>query len=87
MVTAPDPREDGMSSDTKWIIGTVIGTGLTIVTTVLTVAGLLFAQFGGLNDRIDDVNTRIDGVNNDVTCGATRASTTCAPSCGASAPR
>ena len=52
-----------MSSDTKWVIGTVIGTGLAIVTAVLTVAGLLFAQFGGLNNRIDDVNNRIDDVN------------------------
>ena len=55
-----------VSTDTKWIIGTVVGSGLAIVTAVLTVAGLLLAQFGGLNDRIDDVNARIDGLDGSV---------------------
>ena len=48
-----------VTTDTKWIIGTVVGTGLAIVTAVLTVAGLMLAQFGPLNARIDDVNARI----------------------------
>ena len=50
-----------MSTDTKAIIGTVVGTGL-------VVAGLLSAQISSgnasLNTRIDDVNNRIDDVNN-----------------------
>ena len=52
-----------MSTDTKWIIGTVVGTGLAIVTTLLTIASLTFAQFGSVNTRIDDMNTRIDDMN------------------------
>ena len=45
-----------MSSDTKAIIGTIVGTGL-------VVAGLLSAQIAGVNDRIDDVHGRIDDVH------------------------
>ena len=37
-----------MSTDTKWIIGT-------IVPAILVVAGLLSAQIAGVNDRIDDL--------------------------------
>lgn len=48
-----------MSTDTKWIIGTVIGTGVAVVTAVLTVAGLLFAQIAGVNTRIDDVRADV----------------------------
>ena len=48
-----------VSADTKWIIGTVIGTGIAVVTAVLTVAGLLFAQIDGVNNRIDDVRADI----------------------------
>ena len=55
-----------MSNDTKWIIGTVLGTGLAVVTAVLTAAGLLLAQVGGLNDRIDDVNQRIDDLRSEM---------------------
>lgn len=62
----------GVSLDAKWIIGTVIGTGLAIVTAVLTAVGLLFGQIAGVNVRIDDlradfrdlraeVNVRMDG--------------------------
>ena len=52
-----------VSTDTKWIIGTVLGTGLALVTTLLTIASLLFAQLGSVNTRIDDMNTRIDDMN------------------------
>ena len=45
-----------MSTDTKAVIGTIVGTGLVI-------AGLLLTQIAGVNDRIEDVNTRIDDVN------------------------
>ena len=38
----------GMSSDTKAIIGTIVGTGL-------VVAGLLSAQIAGVNTRVDDL--------------------------------
>ena len=38
----------GVSSDTKAIIGTSVGTGL-------VVAGLLSAQIAGLNTRVDDI--------------------------------
>ena len=52
-----------MSTDTKAIIGTIVGTGL-------VVAGLLSAQIAGLNTRIDDLdaslNTRIDDLRDDV---------------------
>ncbi len=48
-----------MSTDTKAIIGTIVGTGLVM-------AGLLSAQISignaSLNTRIDDVNNRIDDV-------------------------
>ncbi len=53
----PETADLAMSSDTKWIIGT-------IVPAVLLVAALLSAQIasvsGSLNARIDDVNARID---------------------------
>ena len=66
-----------MSADTKWIIGTVVGSAVAVVTAVLTVAGLLFAQIAGINTRIDDVrgelrdfrmeaNTRIDDVRGEL---------------------
>ncbi len=45
-----------MSTDTKWLIGT-------IVPAILVVAGLLSAQIAGLNARIDDVNARFGDVN------------------------
>lgn len=40
-----------MSTDTKAILDTIVGTGLVL-------AGLLSAQIGGLNTRIDDL--RVD---------------------------
>ena len=45
-----------MSTDAKWIIGTLGGL-------ILTLAGLLSAQIVGVNARIDDANARIDSVN------------------------
>ena len=49
-----------MSTDTKWIIGT-------IVPAILVVAGLLSAQIAGVNDRIDDLRAdltaRMDGLD------------------------
>ena len=49
-----------MSTDAKWIIGTMGGL-------VIAVAGLLSAQINGLNTRIDDLdarlNTRIDDLD------------------------
>ena len=55
-----------MSSDTKWIIGTVIATGLAGVTAVLTVAGLLFAQINLVNTRIDDLARVVSELRTDV---------------------
>jgi outer membrane murein-binding lipoprotein Lpp len=60
---APAPalpaRAPGMSSDTKWIIGTVV-----------VLAGLLSAQISGvnagLNARIDDLNTSVNARIDDV---------------------
>ena len=52
-----------MSSDTKWIIGT-------IVPAILVVAGLLSAQISGvdssLNARINDLNGRLERLETDV---------------------
>lgn len=52
-----------MSTDTKWIIGT-------IVPAILVVAGLLSAQISGvdssLNARIDDLNGRLERLETDV---------------------
>ena len=42
-----------MSSDTKWIIGT-------IVPAILVVAGLLSVQIAGVNARIDDMIGRLE---------------------------
>ena len=43
-------------SDTRALIVTIIGTGLTVV-------AVLSMQIAGVNTRIDDVNLRIDDVN------------------------
>ena len=52
-----------MSTDTKWIIGTIIPA-------ILVVAGLLSAQISssnaGLNTRIDDVHRRIDDLRSEM---------------------
>ena len=52
-----------MNTDTKAIIGTMVGTGLAL-------AGLLSAQIASVNARIDDlddkVNTRIDDLDDKV---------------------
>ena len=52
-----------MSSDTKWVIGT-------IVPAILVVAGLLSAQISGglagLNRRIDDLNANVNARFGDV---------------------
>lgn len=48
-----------MSSDTKAIIGTIIGTGLVL-------AGLLSAQIAAVNGRIDDLIGRISRLETDV---------------------
>ena len=48
-----------MSSDTKWIIGT-------IVPAILVVAGLLSVQISGVNARIDDLNGRMARLETDV---------------------
>ena len=52
-----------MSTDTKWIIGT-------IVPAILVVAGLLSAQISGVdsspNARIDDMNGRLERLETDV---------------------
>ena len=48
-----------MSTDTKWIIGTIIPA-------ILVVAGLLSAQISGINARIDDMNGRLERLEADV---------------------
>ena len=55
-----------MSTDTKWTIGTVVGTGLAIVTALLTIAGLLFAQFGSVNTRIADLRNELRAFRTEV---------------------
>lgn len=51
-----------MSSDTKWIIGTVIGTGLAIVTMGLMIAGFLFAAIGDMRTDIRRLDDRLGNV-------------------------
>ena len=51
-----------MSSDTKWVIGTVIGTGLAIVTMGLTIAGFLFAAIGDVRTDIRRLDDRLRAV-------------------------
>ena len=46
-----------VSSDTKAIIGSIVGTGL-------VVAGLLSAQIAAVNTRIDDLADRMDRIEN-----------------------
>jgi outer membrane murein-binding lipoprotein Lpp len=48
-----------VSSDTKWIIGT-------IVPAILVVGGLLSVQITGVNGRIDDLNSRLERLETDV---------------------
>ena len=48
-----------MSSDTKWIIGT-------IVPAILVVAGLLSVQISGVDARIDDLNGRMERLESDI---------------------
>ena len=45
-----------VDTNTKSIIATVIGTGLSLAMVILT-------AIGGINDRIDDLNNRIDDLN------------------------
>lgn len=56
-------KTGGLSTDTKWIIGT-------IVPAILVAAGLLSVQISAvnssLNTRIDDLNARIGDVNTSV---------------------
>ena len=47
-----------ISSDTKWIIGT-------IVPAILVVAGLLSMQIAGVNARLDDTNARLERLEGD----------------------
>ena len=49
-----------MSTDTKAVIGTIVGTGLVL-------GGLLSTQIAGVNARIDDVHARIGDVHADLT--------------------
>ena len=53
-----------MSSDTKWIIGTVVGTAVGMTAVVVSV--LTFGvgrSLASINERIDVVNERIDAVD------------------------
>ncbi len=50
-----------MSSDTKWIIGTIVSTALALAG-LLT--GLLLAQFSGVNSRMDRLDDRVDRIEN-----------------------
>lgn len=53
-----------MSSDTKWIIGTVVGT--VVAMTAVVVSVLTFGvgrSLASINERIDTVNERIDTVD------------------------
>ena len=54
-----------MSSDTKWVIGT-------IVPAILVVGGLLSVQITGVNARIDDLNGRLERLETDVRSMDTR---------------
>ena len=48
-----------MSTDTKAIIGTIVGTGLAL-------AGLLSAQIAGVNARVDDVRADMSEMRGDM---------------------
>ena len=50
-----------MSSDTKWIIGTIVSTALALAGLM---TGLLLAQFSGVNGRIDRLDDRVDRIEN-----------------------
>ena len=56
-----------MSSDTKWIIGTVIATGVGMIAVMVSVLTFGLASIDGqidtVNERIDTVNERIDTVD------------------------
>ena len=49
----------GMSTDTKAIIGTIVGTGLAL-------AGLLSAQIAGVNARVDDIRADVRDLRADM---------------------
>ena len=48
-----------MGSDTKAIIGTIVGTGLVVAGLL---AGVMYALIASVNTRIDDLAGRMDGV-------------------------
>ena len=54
----------GMSTDTKWIVGTGVAIILSVVGTGVALGGLLSIQFDA---RFDDVNVRIDDLRADLT--------------------
>ena len=52
-----------MSSDTKWIIGTVVGTAGAMTAVVVSVLTLgVDRSLASIDERIDTVNERIDGM-------------------------
>jgi hypothetical protein len=56
----------GMSTDTKWIVGTGAAIILSVVGTGVALGGLLSVQFAAINARFDDVNARFDDLRADL---------------------
>ena len=55
-----------MSSDTKWVVGSIIGTGGVIAALLLTLVGLMFQQNANVNARINDVQSDIQDIRADI---------------------
>jgi hypothetical protein len=57
----------GMSTDTKWIVGTGAAIILSVVGTGVALGGLLSVQFAAINARFDDLRADLAAVKADLT--------------------
>ena len=57
----------GMSTDTKWIVGTGAAIILSVVGTGVALGGLLSVQFAAIDARFDDLRADLAAVKADLT--------------------
>ena len=62
----PPPPASAMTTDTKALIRTIVGTGIGLATLLLMAIGLMLQQNAAVNTRIDDLNVSVNARFGDV---------------------